>query len=253
MGVPGQRERADRGMRVAQRGEAARQRVERRRHAGVFTERRRVLVDARRQLPHVAHLLRLGDAGDVGRRRARPAQLAQRRRRAVDQPDVLAQFPRRLRHQPQPADEALERLVDAHGAGERQPGVAARHAERQPGDDLDFHSERRSVQRELLVLGVQPPRPSADPHQPLAPEVEPETVPAARHLRVREPVHTFAVRPRRAQRQRRAVERPGLEVRPLARHPGLELRDPGLEPVESLRVRERHVSPSARRPRTRRR
>ena len=220
------------------------------RAADIVVEPGRARVEPGGQLPDVLELLAAGAAGDVRQRGARPVELAQRLRRGVDQRAgrVVARAERvaGLEHQLEPAEQRLEHDVDPHDAGDRQPRVAVGHPERQPRDRLGADGERRAVERELAVLGVRavghrrcPPR---ERDQRLAAEIEPQprVRPRDVHLRVLEAVHARAVRPRRAERVLSAVERPVVEVEPLAVPPRAQLVDPDREPLQPLLHAARH-------------
>jgi hypothetical protein len=168
---------------------------------------------------------------------------------------VTAQRTAGFEHELQASDERLECDVDPDRAGGGEPGVAVGHPERQAGDRLGGDREPGCSDRQLAVLRVRSGRHLVirvhERHERLTAEVESQPRlldrPGQFDLRVLEPVHARAVRPPRPERQRLPVERPGVEVQPLAVEPRAQLVDARLEPVEPLRDAERRRHVTARR------
>ena len=151
-----------------------------------------------------------------------------------------AEHARGDRDQVEPPDQALERDVDPGEASERQPRVTRRLAEREPRHDLDLDRKRLSPHREHAVPLVEAERGPAQGQQPLAAQIELQPRLPGRpalghaHLRMRQPPHTVAARPRRPERQRLAVEAPVAELHPLPDKPSTQLVGAGGEPVQPL-------------------
>ena len=105
-------------------------------------------------------------ARDVVGGRARPVQPLQRARRGLHErrPGVVAvERLRRLVHQREAAHEALELRVDVDHARERQPRVAVRHPEREPGDDLDRRSRTAPARSGNSLCSASSPNAASSP------------------------------------------------------------------------------------------
>ena len=238
------------GMALGARGQPAVERLERRAHggAGVVVEPGRRGRRARGAPTRCRAALRRARrvARDVRRGRARPAQLAQRRRGGVDHrscglvlapPPAPASAGAPAGPAPRPARRGERAPAAGRGwacrtaSGRRsrpRPGTARAR----PGTPCARRRPRTAPRR-----GAPAPRrrgPAAAARRPTPPAPRP---PGGRTGARR------SVRPRVARADRLAVERPVVESRHARRRHGVELGDPGLEPLEAMRDGERQVSP----------
>ena len=211
VGVAGERERAGRRVRPRRRARAAvdERRARRRRRRA---RRRRAPAGAGRgpagSSQTFCSVLGAGDARDVGERRARPVELARAPRGGVgERRDGIVVRPERARgleHQREPADERVERHVDAHHARDARAGRrgwASPNGSRATASRV--YRERFPAEREARDARDRARTPSRShrrrrAEERLAAEVEPQpgVLPRHRDLRVGEDVDVFAIGPR---------------------------------------------------------